>query len=370
MPHLFKVLMLGEPETLKEYICHNVLSANTESFTHSPKYTLGVSFHAAKLNYEGQSIHWQICDIYEKHRWISKFLSIFATGTTGIIIVIDSSKEESFKSAREWLQWFSEKDLPITFPILILEVNDSSTTEDDALCFYGQFLPLLNIEVLRITADGVNSTILSQLAGRIFNSGAYISGFDGRAFWTGIAFWKNSDPQVVRALISNFFDQIDHQIQDNVFIFKNKYGRFEVSLRSGDVHLLPAICPLCQNKCSKRAYICIQTKGQGWTNYEYGPIDQRALLIVAKIYAIINEDFNASVISKIHAASQCSHFKSKIIVNTSKRQRSKKRRFFRTLGFSNSDYNFKFLEELETRYREGKISEEVYNFHRNRLRKQ
>ncbi|MFX1255236.1 MAG: hypothetical protein ACFFCZ_26785 [Promethearchaeota archaeon] len=315
MPHLFKVLVLGVPEALKEHICKDVLSAHTESFSHSYKQTLGVSFHAAKLMHEGYVVNWQICDIYEKHRWISKFLAIFVTGTSGIIIVVDSSNNKSFETAEEWLRWLAEKQLPNSLPISILEITKNTSTKRNASSQiltdnthpFDQFFPLLDISYHKINAEATNNNLLHQLAERIINSGTYISGFDGTAFWTGVAFWKPTNPKAVRQLLIKVIDQPDKHIKNDEFIFQNRYGQFEISLSTGDTYLKPTRCDNCINQCSKRVYVCMQKKGQGWINHSL--VDQRALLIVSKIYAIVNEAFNSSVLAKVHEASQCRNFK-------------------------------------------------------------
>ncbi|MFX1535451.1 MAG: hypothetical protein ACFFDI_14595 [Promethearchaeota archaeon] len=351
MPHLFKVLVLGAPEALKEHICKNVLSAYTESFSHSYKQTLGVSFHAAKLMYEDYIVNWQICDIYEHHRWISKFLSIFVTGTSGIIIVVDSSNEKSSEIATNWLQWLADKQLPNSLPILILDTNLSSTKKNASYqiltdnSLYEQFFPLLDISHYEINAEATNNNLLPQLAERIINSGTYIAGFDGAAFWTGVAFWKPTNPKAVRHLLVKVIDQADKYIKNDVFIFRNNYGQFEISLRTGDTHLVPADCKRCKNQCPKRVYVCIQKKGQGWINRS--SVDQRVLLIVSKIYAIVNESFNSSVLAKVNEASQCRNFKE---IQIPKKDHKKSSMEEKHSEDPNQSVETTPLEELKARY--------------------
>ncbi|MFX0061727.1 MAG: hypothetical protein ACFFC7_06030 [Candidatus Hermodarchaeota archaeon] len=353
MPHLFKVLVLGAPEALKEHICKNILSAHTESFSHSYKQTLGVSFHAAKLMYEGYVVNWQICDIYEQHRWISKFLAIFVTGTSGIIIVVDSANDKSSEIAMEWLQWLADKQLPNSLPISILEITNFSSTNKNASSqnlankthLFDQFFPLLDISHHKINAEATNTNLLPQLAERIINSGTYISGFDGAAFWTGVAFWKPTNPKAVRQLLKKVIDQADKHIENDEFAFRNSYGRFKISLRTGDTYLEPAKCENCRNQCSKRVYVCMQKKGQGWMNRS--SVDQRVLLIVSKIYAIVNEAFNSSVLAKVHEAAQCRNFK-EIPEKESKKSSMKEKHS----EDPNQSGETTPLEELKARYTE------------------
>lgn len=72
-------------------------------------------------------------------------------------------------------------------------------------------------------------------------------------------------------------------------IISNAYGEFRAYLKTGTVVYRPMICNYCENPCDLVKEMCIVSRSKGWSNIS---LDQRKLLVLAKLYSIKLEQFD------------------------------------------------------------------------------
>ncbi len=102
---------------------------------------------------------------------------------------------------------------------------------------------------------------------------------------------------------------IRHSFDENYcFHWKNSFGKWEYDLIEDRVYLTPdPNSQLVQRLGLKNAtnpqksFVCIVGNGKGWTNFSKN-LKVWHLVTLAKIFCIINEDFNPSIMEKIEAA--------------------------------------------------------------------
>ena len=92
------------------------------------------------------------------------------------------------------------------------------------------------------------------------------------------------------------------------FHWKNSFGEWEYDLIEDRVYLIPnprsSIVKRLGIKNASRpqkSFVCIVGNGKGWTNFSKN-LKAWHLVTLAKIFCIINEDFNPSIMEKIEAA--------------------------------------------------------------------
>jgi len=102
----------------------------------------------------------------------------------------------------------------------------------------------------------------------------------------------------------------DYEIVDGewVVIPHQEYGNFLIWLKSGEVYIIPKICRNCTiKKCKfkkvKKRHLCIEASSKGWSNRV--DVNQKELLILSKIYAIIYSKLPKDVIEKLIKFNEC-----------------------------------------------------------------
>ena len=141
-----------------------------------------------------------------------------------------------------------------------------------------------------------------------------------------------------------------------------KEGIAEIDLLSGSVSFKPKLCTFCEKSCKRIANICIVKKEQGWSSIRLG---NRALLTIAKIYALTNRELPDHVEKQIKRAMVCqsftfmpSLFDDRDLLNQ-----------LIELGYTQVCDEWAFLEEAEKRFRDGRLSRNAYETIRSMFEK-
>ena len=127
--------------------------------------------------------------------------------------------------------------------------------------------------------------------------------------------------------LTEILEQMGYQLKENSEIeILNHHGLFSVNLNQRRVFFSPLICGTCKNTTCEsslppnRASLCIVSGSEGWSNLEL-PNDD--LLLLAKIFAITEDQLPDHVLDQMRKVEQCSHY---IIDDNS------------SIVFDNSDY--------------------------------
>ena len=146
-------------------------------------------------------------------------------------------------------------------------------------------------------------------------------------------------------------------------ILKVEEGLVRVELSMGEVVLEPVICDYCLKKCVRRSKICIVATEAGWSSEDLGA---RALLTMAKIYALAMRDIPDHVEKQLYRASRCS----KIELPHDLGSKSNLEQRLARLGYIKRGVSWKLLDEANRRVQDGRLSETDYESIARRIHSQ
>jgi len=124
--------------------------------------------------------------------------------------------------------------------------------------------------------------------------------------------------------LTEILEQMGYCLNENSEIeILNRHGLFSINLNHGHVYFTPLICGTCQNSSCEanmpphKASLCIILDGKGWSNLE---LPNEDLFLLAKIFAITEDQLPAHVLNQMQKVEACSHYiddNSSIILNNS-----------------------------------------------------
>ncbi|MFX0095262.1 MAG: hypothetical protein ACFFBD_26245 [Candidatus Hodarchaeota archaeon] len=354
MRFVLKTVIMGLPYDLDELLSYS-------GFHAPPISNVGVRFSTLKTRIENNDVSLINWALYEDQIRMNVIYYAVFTGVKGLILVLNSSNEASVTLLEEWFTRFEDLNIPDNFPILVIDLALDSLSTLDMMEFQNQVPTAATYTNVHFSSFSDHLAFEEAL-------NAYINqtlDYRGVIIPRNLTYWSASPPYSVNdllELLKSFLPNIEDHIQNNHFIYKSRHGTFYVHLTSGKVEI-SAKCETCQRNCKnpkRRKFVCIVQRGRSWSNiktFQHSGL----LLTAAKIYAIITDTFDSSILQRIRNASECSNYLP---------QRHRQFQVHKAITLSNQsmlDYKTQFLRELEERYHAGKISREVYEFNRVRF---
>ncbi|MFW9803309.1 MAG: hypothetical protein ACFFFC_11685 [Candidatus Thorarchaeota archaeon] len=140
-------------------------------------------------------------------------------------------------------------------------------------------------------------------------------------------------------------------------------GTMRIELSMGDAILEPVICQYCLKKCVRRSKICIVGTDAGWSSED---LSTRALLTLAKIYALATREIPDHVEKQLYRASRCS--KIDLPHDLSSKPLLEER--LTRLGYIKKGVSWTLLDEANRRLQDGRLSEIDYESIARRIQSQ
>lgn len=155
--------------------------------------------------------------------------------------------------------------------------------------------------------------------------------------------------------IRDIAERIGATVKGDQAIIDLDIGRFAVDIKTGAVSLSPLLCNHCSRDCKRNSHICIVSVDEGWSSEEIG---NRALLVIAKIWALANSELPDHVQKQIRMSSQCKNYKRDESVVDDKS--------LTLLGYRSKEKRRPLLEEAGERLSVQKLTASAYELLKNK----
>jgi hypothetical protein len=131
-----------------------------------------------------------------------------------------------------------------------------------------------------------------------------------------------------------------------------------ICMKTGSIRLEPEICRYCSHSCKRQSSICIVGTDTGWSSINLG---SRALLTIAKIYALTARMLPVHVKKQIERTTICNRFDPNPVIPIE----DIPDRIF--LGFKQSQAGKSLLDAAKKRVKEGRLSKDIYTMLKKKL---
>ena len=129
-------------------------------------------------------------------------------------------------------------------------------------------------------------------------------------------------------------------------------------MRTGALRIEPQICRLCTLNCKRKYNLCIVGTDSGWSSED---LQSRALLTIAKIYALASRTLPQHVERQIRGASVCSKFRLNPEIAIEEMPDNL------LMGLNRPESSRSLLEVAKERVKEGRLSEGGYSMLKKKL---
>ncbi|NVM02337.1 MAG: hypothetical protein HWN67_08370 [Candidatus Helarchaeota archaeon] len=273
-------------------------------FNKSYKNTIGLDILLTHVNLNGIKVDFSFWDISMQER-LRFFRSSFYRGTSSVVILFDYSNPITISPfLTEIIDEMYNSIGPIPIFLIGLNSDDSSNNEyieqisEEDYIFYFDFENKLNFqkEILGYLAE-ISLNMIQESSDLITTK-------------IREQFQRYFD--LKQQGHDNFYDVLNEmglKIDDNSIKILNKYGLFTIDIITGSVIFESLMCENCENieNCQKKHVIpkkalCIVSDSFGWNNLF---IEQDKLLILSKIFAIMEGDLPEHVLNQMKHVQKC-----------------------------------------------------------------
>ncbi len=312
--YLFKVILVGEEEPLKTGLLWAFTGYN--DMISDYKKTIGVNFGITSVHQSDTIVKLQIWDISFEPR-IKYLRPNYFKGASGCIMVVRDLNQA--KNYLNELKTFYNRQIPVFFIYI---------TDEPVVSQFYESLDQLSIHLVDSGSAGLEwlaETMLSYRRRNIDNYSAALFVINGNQVQETIQALsqtriqaeterlENERKQRLEQLtfITEALQEMEIPVTHEVVKIISLEALFEVNILTGDIDLFPLKCDLCskdtRNCQRKHGKLCIikLKDSLGWSSND---LDSKSLLIISKIYAILNEQLPAHVKNQIRNITQCMNY--------------------------------------------------------------
>ncbi len=307
--YLFKVVLVGDEEPTKTGLLWAFTGSN--NIISDYKLTIGVNFGISSVFLEDTTLKLQIWDVSYDPR-VKLLRHLYFKGLSGCIMVIKSLDDANNYLSE--LNAHTDKPIPVLFILLTDAANQSEINSvrtqlnaevvtsgyqgiewlADAMLSYQRTKIAPGSAVYAITQDEIEETLQELSQAQIRNELERME--------------KMREKRAIQLeLIKEVLEDLDIPVEgDTVRILSSKI-LFTVNIITGNVNAYPLKCDNCRRTCKKPKNICIIRASDGYSD----DLDNQSLLIISKIYAIVNNELPEHVRNQIKNILRCTTYKPK-----------------------------------------------------------
>uniref|UniRef100_A0AC35TQD1 Ras-related protein Rab-1A n=1 Tax=Rhabditophanes sp. KR3021 TaxID=114890 RepID=A0AC35TQD1_9BILA len=161
--YLFKLLLIGDSGVGKSCL---LLRFADDTYTESYISTIGVDFKIRTIDLEGKTIKLQIWDTAGQERFRT-ITSSYYRGAHGIIVVYDTTDQESFNNVKQWLQEIDRYACENVNKLLVgnkCDLTEKRAVEESVAREYAEQLGIPFLETSAKNSNNVEQAFLKMAA--------------------------------------------------------------------------------------------------------------------------------------------------------------------------------------------------------------
>uniref|UniRef100_A0A0N5A2V0 Ras-related protein Rab-1A n=1 Tax=Parastrongyloides trichosuri TaxID=131310 RepID=A0A0N5A2V0_PARTI len=161
--YLFKLLLIGDSGVGKSCL---LLRFADDTYTESYISTIGVDFKIRTIELEGKTIKLQIWDTAGQERFRT-ITSSYYRGAHGIIVVYDTTDQESFNNVKQWLQEIDRYACENVNKLLVgnkCDLTEKRAVEESTAREYAEQLGIPFLETSAKDSKNVEQAFLTMAA--------------------------------------------------------------------------------------------------------------------------------------------------------------------------------------------------------------
>ncbi len=351
---IFKVLVIGNDLPLQTGFLSRASGDRVSCQLYN---TIGLSLGVVKFDYpENLSVVLQLWSIPYSDR-LGGLSRSFTKGHRAIILILRPNEIDDVPEMFNRLSLNQETPLMVVF---IGSVREAEAAAYQLDAFIENQLPVHAVqninEVMKLVADGLLAI------GSIQSPLPMIVALDEDVCPTyePVTPESSAPPNSTEEIyeISSIANELGLRIVNESCAIELDEGVAWVCMKTSTIRMEPGICWYCSHQCKRWSNICIVGTDMGWSSTN---LRTRALLTIAKIYALSAKMLPSHVKKQIQRTAICTRFNPNPTIPIEDIPDE----IFR--GFKEIDSGKSLLEEASIRVKDGRLSYDVFSMLKKKL---
>jgi len=352
--NIFKVLVVGNDLPLQTGFLTRASGNRVSCQLYN---TLGLSLGVVKIDYpDNLSVALQLWSIPFSER-MEGLSRNFSKGHRAIIIILRPHEIENIPDM------FNRLSLNPETPIVVVVVGSVREAERGSYqldAFFGSQLPVHAVQSIDEVMGYVAEGLLSR--GSIKNPLPMIVALNEEVcpLYEPIHHETSTPLNSIEEIneINAIAVELGLRVVSDTCAVELDEGVAWVCMKTGAIRMEPRICRYCTHSCRRQSNICIVGTDTGWSSMSLG---SRALLTIAKIYALTARMLPIHVKKQIERTTICTRFDPNPAIPIEEIPD----RILR--GLKDTDSGKSLLEAAKERVKEGRLSKDVYSMLKKKL---
>ncbi|MFW9788683.1 MAG: hypothetical protein ACFFE2_08820 [Candidatus Thorarchaeota archaeon] len=351
---IFKVLVIGNDLPLQTGFLSRASGDRVSCQLYS---TIGLSLGVAKFDFpDNQNVVLQMWSIPISER-MEGLSRNFTKGHNAIILIIRPDEIENIPHMFERLSLSPETPLMI---VVVGSVREAEAGSSLLNAFLGSQQPVQAVQTIEEITESVATGLLMKKSSIQIPPKIVALDEDVCPLYVPILPEVSTPPNTIEEInqIREIAINLGLRVIGESCAVEMDEGVAWVCMKTGTIRLAPGICRYCSHYCKRQANICIVGTDTGWSSLNIG---SRALLTIAKIYALTARTLPSHVKKQIQRATVCFRFDPNPAIPIEEIPDH-------TLsGFKDSKSGKSLLQAARERVKEGRLSKDAYTMLKRKL---
>ncbi len=351
---IFKVLVVGRDLPLQTGFLSRASGGQVSCQLYN---AIGLSLGVVKFEYPGNlSVALQLWSIPFSER-MEGLSRNFTKGHRAIILILRPHEIENIP------EMFSRLALSPETPVMVVVIGSVRETEAASYQLDAFFKSQLSVQAVQSIND-----ILGFVAEELVSQGStknplpMIVSLDEEVcpIYEPTYPESSTPPNSIEEIdeISTIAAELGLRVVGDSCAVELDEGVAWVCMKTGTIRMEPSVCRFCTHSCKRQSNICIVGTDTGWSSINLG---SRALLTIAKIYALTARMLPIHVKKQIGRTTVCKRFDPNPAIPIEQIPDKI------LLGFKDTVSKQSLLDAAKERVKEGRLSKDVYSMLKKKL---